>query len=192
MKLINKILFTLIACSLVQPINGMNLQRVRDLLSIVSTKVAQSGYSKPASTFGACALGVAAAGLGWYLYNTFKTAQRTYYVGAERCIVPEGSDVEFSDNDKTSYAHKRSFFFSLKNQKVIVFAPVNGEKKSNILQIFHNSYEHNSGLRVIIYSNAEINQAPTITLAKEHLLVKFPDARKLGRVDYILTFDAKK
>lgn len=136
------------------------------------------------------AVGVAAA--GFYAYTLLKKYQRTYQIGDEKIIAPQGAQVEFSDNDKTPYAHKRSYFFSLINQKVAAFVPAHGQKRSNILQIFHNAYEKNPGVRIIMYSNDEINQLPQVTMAKEHLLVKLPDAKALGRVDYIFTCGAKK
>jgi hypothetical protein len=193
MKLANTILFTIVTVAiLAQPCNTMGMQRVRDLMSMATAKFAQSTYNKPAYMLGACALGAVTAGLGWYLYTALKTAKRTYQIGDEKIIAPEGSQVNFSEHDTTTFTHKKSYFFSLINKNIKTFSPAHAQKKSNVLEMFHNSFEQNPGVRIIIRSDSEINQIPTLKCSNDQIVVTLPGTSKIGRVDYIFMRDVQK
>lgn len=193
MKLVTKTLFIITSLILTaQPAQAMSMQRAKDFLSSLATKIAQAEYHKPAYLIGAaCAAGLATAGLGWYLYNVIKTAKRTYQIGDEKFIAPEGAKVRAAQNkDTATYKYKKIYYFSLKDKKIKSLSIMDGKNPSNMLQVFHESFEKDPSVHVTLHSDTENIPEPQIGIWKKSgaLVAQIPNSQSVGRVDYLFTF----
>ena len=165
------------------PASAITWADAKDSLVTATKKIASTVTAKPAYAAGALALGAAS----WYLYNTYKMYQRTYYIGEQKFVAPAGALVRNRENDATRFAHKRMYYFALPHEQLSKLILANGQKPSNILQVFHNSYDNKSGMRVIIHSNAPYNEEPSVSIGSrtKDLTIAVPHAQSVGRVDYI-------
>ncbi len=180
-----------------QPSNALGMQTVKDFLGYSATKIAQSLFADPVYKYSTLALSTAVtAGLGWYLYNAIQTAKRTYYIGDQKFVVPEGAKVpRYTNTITTPYKDKFTGFFDLTEVK---FAKVyiSDQIQSNAIIAVHDSYGQGiqkPGVRVTVYSNNEINWPIESQIqlrydpATKALVIEPKNAGVIGRIDCIFT-----
>ena len=199
MKILNKTLFTVLTFAILAQSNtALGMQRIRDLVAAASAKISQSFLVNPKYRYGALALGAAAtAGAGWYLYKAIQNAKRTYWIGDQKIIVREGSQVPFYRNDnKTEYKHKMSWFIDLTGIK-FSHADAADQYKGNAITIVDDKFgkDQKPGVQVTVYSNQEIKVTPQ--LKSDVVLKYYPASKKLviepknpnqySRIDCIFT-----
>lgn len=197
MKIVNTVILTIITAALLaHPAHAMSMQRIKDLLSSVTARFAQTEYNKPSYLIGAaCAAGIATAGLAWYAYNAIAIAKRTYLLGNEKFIAPEGAQISTStSSDKTIYKHKHVHSFSLKQFQIKSLSTVDGRKKSNSLQVYHESYNNDPRVTIFLHSNVQNMPEPRLVFDRKNkkLAVEIPNSQSIGRVDYVFMFGTEQ
>ncbi len=167
--------------SMVLPASAITWNDAKDALVSTAKNTFATIQAKPAyAVAGALALGAAS----WHLYNTY---QRTHYVGDQKFFAPSGALVRNRAHDTNRFAHTRMYYFSLPREQFSKIVLARGQKPSNILQAFHDSYDHNSGMRMIIHCDMPYHEQPIVGIRSQSkdLVIALPQAHSVGRVDYI-------
>lgn len=183
---ISSILLGIILGGMALPISAYTWDDAKNAALAAARDTIATIKAKPAYAVGALAVGAAS----WFLYKKYDQYKRTYYIGDEKFIAPQGALVTQLVPSSSRFKYKTSFYCGLPSQKLHLIRLMQGNQRSNTLQVFHPAYENSSGVRIIIHSDTPYSGKPIIGISdsdaiQKTLKIRFENSESACRIDYI-------